>query len=303
MARAAALSRAELTDLAAQLQRTLKAGQVRAAIVASRPAELAERLLTLKARLSVPIPARCQCSDSLFLGSGAVPPRIAFLFPGQGSPARLEGGIWQRRFESVRQLYAQAELPAEGDCVSTRVMQPAVVTASLAGLKVLDELGIEAHAAIGHSLGEITALHWAGVLSEEALVRIARVRGAAMADLGSPTGAMLAIAAPSHKVQALLNGDPVTIVGFNSPRQTVVAGEAAAVRSFAERAGAQGWQTTLLPVSHAFHTPLVAAAVPLLAEQLGVQRLCPSGASRHFHHHRRECLAIRKISAPCSAAR
>ena len=271
LARAAALSQAELIDLAAQLQRTLKAGQVRAAVVASKPAELAERLSTLKTWLNVPIPPRCQCSDSLFLGSGTVPPRIGFLFPGQGSPARLEGGIWQRRFQSVRQLYAQAELPAKGDCVSTRVMQPAVVIASLAGLKVLDELGIEAHAAIGHSLGEITALQWAGVLSEEALVRIARVRGAAMADLGSPTGAMLAIAAPSHKVQALLNRDPLTIVGFNSPRQTVVAGEAAAVARFAERVAAEGWQTTLLPVSHAFHTPLVAAAVPLLAEQLACE--------------------------------
>jgi enediyne polyketide synthase len=271
LARAAALSQAELTDLAAQLQRTLEAGQVRAAVVASWPAELAERLRALKARLSAPIPPRCQCSDGLFLGSGAVPPRIAFLFPGQGSPARLDGGIWQRRFEPVRQLYARGELPAEGDCVSTRVMQPAVVTASLAGLKVLDELGIEAHAAIGHSLGEITALCWAGVLSEEALLRIARVRGAAMADLGSPTGAMLAIAAPSHQVQALLSADPLVIVGYNSPRQTVVAGDAGAIRCLAERAEAQGWQTTRLPVSHAFHTPLVAAAVPLLAEQLACE--------------------------------
>jgi len=71
---------------------------------------------------------------------------------------------------------------------------------------------VTAEAAIGHSLGEITALHWAGVLSEEALLRIARVRGAAMADLGSPTGGMLAIAASAGNVQALLNSDAVTIV-------------------------------------------------------------------------------------------
>ena len=271
LARAPSLSRAELTDLAAQLQRTLRTGQVRAAIVASRPAELRERLLNLKARLSAALPARGQFLDGLCLGSGAMPPRIAFLFPGQGSPARLEGGIWQRRFESVRKLYAQADLPVEGDWVSTRVMQPAVVTASLAGLKVLDELGIVAQAAIGHSLGEITALHWAGVLSEEGLLRIARVRGAAMADLGSPTGAMLAIVAPAYQVQALLSNHPLAIVGFNSERQTVVAGEAAAVARFAECAGAEGWQTSLLPVSHAFHTPLVAAAVPVLAEQLACE--------------------------------
>ena len=75
-------------------------------------------------------------------------------------------------------------------------MQPAVVTASLAGLKVMHEFGVTAEAAIGHSLGEITALHWGKVFDEETLLRIARVRGAGMAELGSPTGAMLAIAAP-----------------------------------------------------------------------------------------------------------
>jgi len=108
-------------------------------------------------------------------------------------------------------------------------------------------------------------------LSDEALLRIARVRGAAMADLGSPTGGMLAIAAPAGKVQALLNSDAATIVGYNSPRQTVVAGEVAALKHVAERAGAEGWQTSVLLVSHAFHTPLVAAAVPVLEEQLACE--------------------------------
>jgi enediyne polyketide synthase len=271
LARAASLSQAELTDLAVQLQRTLRVGRVRAAIVASWPAELAERLHSLKAWLDAPMTPRRRLSDGVCLGSGTTPPRIALLFPGQGSPGRLDGGIWERRFQSVHELYGRGMLPTEGDCVSTRVMQPAVVTASLAGLNALESLGVTAAAAIGHSLGEITALHWAGVLSEEALVRIARVRGAAMADLGGPTGGMLALAAPAAKVQALLNSAPVTIVGYNSPRQTVVAGEVAALKLLAERAGAAGWHATMLPVSHAFHTPLVAAAVPVLAEQLACE--------------------------------
>ena len=70
----------------------------------------------------------------------------------------------------------------------------------------------------------------------------------------------------------MLNGDALTIVGYNSPRQTVVAGDAAAISNLAQRAAAQGWQATLLPVSHAFHTPLVAAAVPVLAEQLAREK-------------------------------
>jgi enediyne polyketide synthase len=265
---AARLSRAELADLAAQLEKNLERGPVRAAVVASKPGELAERLQTLQSWLRNGVVARTDFSKGVFLGSGGAAPRMAFLFPGQGSPTHLDGGMWRRRFASVRELYSRAGLPADGDSISTRVMQPAVVTASLAGLKVLHEFGVTADAAIGHSLGEITALHWAEVFDEETLLRIARVRGAGMAELGSPTGAMLAVAAPWREVQDLLNGEPLAVVGFNSPRQTVVAGEAGAIKNLARRAAALGLHASLLPVSHAFHTPLVAAAAPVLAEQL-----------------------------------
>ena len=141
----------------------------------------------------------------------------------------------------MRGLYERAALPADGDDISTRVMQPAVVTASLAGLSVLNDCGLTAQVAVGHSLGEFTALHWSGALEETDLLRLAQVRGAAMADLGSPTGAMVAIEAPWLKVKSLLNGHAATIVGYNSPKQTVVAGESADVNALARSALAHGW--------------------------------------------------------------
>jgi enediyne polyketide synthase len=209
-------------------------------VVARTPAELAECLEQLGHAVMGGAGAGLAYTENIFIGSSTGAPRIAFLFPGQGSPTHLDGGLWRRRFEGVRELYERAELPADGDAVSTRVMQPAVVTASLAALKVLGDLGITAGAAVGHSLGEITALHWAGAFDEETLRRLARVRGAAMADLGSPTGVMLAIAAPWHEVLPLLNGEPLAIVGYNSPRQTVVAGEAEAGKKLARRAAGRG---------------------------------------------------------------
>jgi enediyne polyketide synthase len=127
-----------------------------------------------------------------------------------------------------------------------------------------------------------------------------------MAELGAPTGAMLAIAAPSGQVQTLLRGDAVIIVGFNSPHQTVVAGEAAAVREVGQRAAAAGWRTTPLPVSHAFHTPLVAAAAPVLAEQLACEDFAPlrrrvystvTGALLDAHQDLRE-LFCRQVTSP-----
>ena len=268
LAVAGRVSLSELTDLAAELERNLKPVPLRAALVAGKPAELVARLQTLALWLRAGKPARFQTGDGVFLGAGETPPHIGFLFPGQGSPAHLDGGVWRRRFESVRELYARAELSAEADTVSTRVMQPAVVAASLAGLKVLQEFGLTAGGAVGHSLGELTALHWAGAFDEETLLRIAHVRGAAMAELGDPTGAMLAIAAPWGSVQELLRDEPLAIVGYNSPQQTVVAGESAAVDRLAQRAGDAGLRASRLPVSHAFHTVLVSAAVPVLAGQL-----------------------------------
>jgi enediyne polyketide synthase len=273
LALAARLSRAELTDLAAQLEQNLERGPARAALVASKPEELARRLQTLQSWLRDGAASRTDFSEGLFLGAGGPAPRMAFLFPGQGSPTHLDGGAWRRRFARVRELYARAGLPADGDSVSTRVMQPAIVTASLAALRALHEFGVTADAAIGHSLGEITALHWAEALGEEAALRLARVRGAGMAELGSPNGAMLAVAAPWRQVQDLLDGQPLAVVGFNSPLQTVVAGEAEAIKHLARRAAALGLRASLLPVSHAFHTPLVAAAVPMLAEQLARENL------------------------------
>ena len=271
---AGGLSRAELTDLAAALERNLGDSPVLAAIVASRPAELASRLRTLQEWLAAGA-SSFRSADGIYLGAPNRLPRFAFLFPGQGSPVHTNGGIWARRFESVRELYARANLASDADPVSTRSAQPAVITASLAGLRVLEQFGVRAEAAVGHSLGEMAALHWSGAISDEALLRVARVRGAAMADLKNPSGAMAAIAARHEDVASLIDSERVAIVGFNSPRQTVVAGEHGAIHELIRRAGAAGWHASVLPVSHAFHTALVAGAVPALAAQLACEQFSP----------------------------
>src|SRR5205814_6298740 len=171
-----------------------------------------------------------------------------------GSPSHLEGGAMRRRFEQVRDLYAWANLPAGVDGVATEVAQPAIVTASLGALRVLDLLDITAGVAVGHSLGELTALYWGGAIDRDALLRIVTVRGRAMADLGSPTGAMASIRADQIEVKSLINGDAVTIAGLNSPRQTVISGEMASVAQVVARARTKGLQANSLPVSHAFHS-------------------------------------------------
>src|SRR5262249_36603707 len=156
--------------------------------------------------------------------------------------------------------YARANLPLDGDGRATAVAQPAIVTASLAALHVLARLGLQADITVGHSLGELVALHWAGAFAEDALLRLAKARGKAMTLTGSVAGARASRGAGRKGVEGLLNGGPVLPAGLNSPRQTVISGEATAVAAVVTRARARGLGAVSLPVSHAFHSPLMAPA-------------------------------------------
>ena len=259
LAYAERLSRSELTDVAVRLSETLRPLPVRAAVVASNAAELSSRLEALKSH--VRLGARLiHPPGGVFFCNGQSSPRIGFLFPGQGSPSYKDGGAWRRRFNFLEDLYAYTKQHWHGDGVSTEVAQPAIVASSVAALRVLSRLGIAASVGVGHSLGEFTALHWAGSLDESSLLRIARVRGRAMGEVDGPAGAMLSVAAGQQAIEEILNGEGVVIAGLNSPMQTVLSGEAAEINAVARRAEARGLRTTLLRVSHAFHSSLVASA-------------------------------------------
>ena len=274
---AASLSRSELTDLARRLSETLRPLPVRAAVVASTPAELSSRLEALRSRARGGATRLIDPHGGIFLGNNSdqSPARVGFLFPGQGSPSYKDGGAWRRRFEFLDDLYAHAEKEWCGDGVSTEVAQPAIVASSVAALRILSRLGIAAVVAVGHSLGELTALHWAGSLDESSLLRIARVRGRAMAEVDGPVGAMLSVAADRQAVEQILNGERVVIAGLNSPMQTVLSGEAGEINGVARRAEARGLHTTLLRVSHAFHSPLVASAGTHLHAHLKNETFAP----------------------------
>lgn len=262
------LSRCELTDLARHLSETLRPLPVRAAVVASSPAELSRRLEALRSRARSGATRLIDTNGGIFLCCEPSSARVGFLFPGQGSPSYKDGGAWRLRFNFLEDLYDYTQQQWRGDGVSTDVAQPSIVASSVAAFRVLSRLGITATVAVGHSLGEFTALHWAGALDESSLLRIARVRGRAMAEVAGPAGAMLSVAAGRQAVEQILNGERVVIAGLNSPTQTVLSGAAVEINAVARRAEAHGLRTTLLRTSHAFHSPLVAAAGTRLSAHL-----------------------------------
>ncbi|GAA4620102.1 type I polyketide synthase [Actinoallomurus vinaceus] len=272
---AARLSFAELGDLAATLSGELAGRPLRAAVVAGSPEQAEERLGRLLALLDSGARQVLDAAGGVFLGTAGRPPRIAFLFPGQGAGRRADGGALRRRFASVAELYRGLALPAGGDQVATAVAQPRIVAGSVAGLRVLAALGVTAAGAAGHSLGELTALHWAGAMSEDALLALAAERGRVMDDASAGGGTMAGIAAVAAEVEALLAGESVVIAGYNSPTQTVVSGPVEAVERVMARARARGLTATRISVSHAFHSEAVVPAAERFGRHLAEQDFQP----------------------------
>jgi enediyne polyketide synthase len=260
------LSYAELADLSATLAGQLSGGRVRAAIVATSPEDAAGKLDRLLGALDAG-EERLFTADGVYLGRGQDAPKIAYLFPGQGS-GRGGTGALARRFAAADDVFTRAAVPAGGDQTATEVAQPRIVAGSVAALRVLRSLGVDADVAVGHSLGELTALAWAGALSDDDVLRLATARGRVMANASQGGGAMAGLATTPDRAQELFGDDPVVIAGYNGPQQTVIAGDAGAVDRVCERARAAGVTATRVNVSHAFHSPLVEPAATAMTERL-----------------------------------
>jgi len=274
---AARLSISELTDLAAALAENCTHGRWRAAVVAASPEELHKHLLKLDAALTSGSPV-FDATEGTFAAPVSDAPHITFLFPGQGSPVYLDGGILPFRYPDLKYLFESGAASHQETTATTDIAQPAIVRTEIAGLRLLQQVGIEASSAIGHSLGELVALHWAGAFDEAALLRIAEIRGKSMSDCtdlkkNPAKGAMAMIAADANAVRRLLQSEPVVVAGINSPLQTIISGEASAVFRVVERAKELSFRTAVLPVHHAFHAPLMAVAEVPLKEQLRQEQL------------------------------
>ncbi len=277
--RAATLSMAEFIDAAAYAASTVNHGPVRAAVVATHGAELAERLVRAKAAVmsghGVDATER-----NIFVGRGSHGPRIGFLFPGQGAPCRPDGGLWSHRFAGVDALTAGLPAATGRDAVATDVAQPGIVAASLEAIRVLERLGISASVSAGHSLGEISALAWARTLDDESALQLALVRGSIMARTGSPGGAMLRVvlAGPDAEYLAIETG---TVVACrNGIAESVLAGTAEAIIKAAALCRDRSIEASRLAVSHAFHSPHMQAAANELSLALRSTSFAPAIAGR-----------------------
>ena len=209
--------------------------------------------------------------------------KIAFIFPGQGAQACGMGQDFYEQTETGKRIFDKAtqlmgfSMPQlcfeENDRLDiTEYTQAAMVTASIAMMRVLEENGIKPDVAAGLSLGEYCALAAAGVMSDEDAIRTVRQRGILMQEaVPVGEGAMAAIlaldAAAIEEVTGAMEG--VWIANYNCPGQIVISGEKAAVEDACEKLKAAGAKrAVMLNVSGPFHSGMLADAGEKLGEVL-----------------------------------
>lgn len=152
----------------------------------------------------------------------------------------------------------------------TENTQPAVFAVSLAAAEAVRELGLRPAAVAGFSLGELTALTYAGCMTPEQGFELVRKRASFMASAASKRpGAMLAVLRMSEEeVEALCEGYELYPANYNSPEQIVVSGSEADIADLHGRVREAGGRSMRLAVSGAFHSPLMGEAARELGEVL-----------------------------------
>jgi enediyne polyketide synthase len=308
--RASGASAAELADLSASLLEDIDPhAPLRAAFVVQSPEQLLEwldRVTSKVAHWKIGDSFVSSCKKFRFAWQSSVDeksrrsrPRVGFVFPGQGVPLLGMGRLLVERFGWARQIAEDVEVwlaevggPSVRDVlwrdseragnpdvlnawqsalVPTEIAQPAVALLNMLWMRRLEMLGVQPDVVIGHSLGELSALFAAGMIDAENYIKLAALRGRAMAEASFKSGyqgAMASLACSADRAQQLVNGvgPDLCIANHNAPEQVVVSGEASAMDRLLEAARREKIAAVRLSVSAAFHSPQMQHAREQLAK-------------------------------------
>ena len=219
----------------------------------------------------------------------------------------------RRTFEEANDVlgYDLARLCFEGpaeDLTVTHVCQPAILTNSVAAWRVAKENGVTGDLAMGHSLGEYSALVACGSLGFEEALRLVQARGDATTDVSAAhPGQMVALLGASDEdVEALCaEAGEVWPANYNSPGQVVASGLHRGVDRLLDLAHARGIKARLLDVDGAFHSSVMAPATEKLREALSnVKISAPSlpflspTSARFERGERLRSLLAQQLTAP-----
>ncbi|MEZ4336841.1 MAG: ACP S-malonyltransferase [Sandaracinaceae bacterium] len=207
---------------------------------------------------------------------------VAVAFAGQGAETPRMGVAMAEAFPAARALLDAAgpaviEALHRGRPLAAEALQPALVAVQLGAFEALRAAGVAPKAVLGHSLGELAAWAASGAIDGVSAVRLAQVRGAAMAQAAAAhPGGMVALATGSLDAvgEALAAGRAVgvlSIAAHNAPREWVLSGDEAAVRAAVRACGGRR-----LDVAGPWHAPTMASARAPFARALAEVEVRPA---------------------------
>lgn len=209
-------------------------------------------------------------------------PRLAMLFDGQGAQIPGMGRGLAKQFPVFRDalseiaaifdralerplldvMWADAESDDAALLQRTDFAQAGLLAIEVALWRLWESWGVRPDLVLGHSLGELGAAHVAGVMSLEDVCKLVEARGRLMRALSSHGGMVsLGVGADdvAHAIEHLGLGRKIAIAGYNTPKQTVVSGDLDAIEGLRAYFSERGRKSSMLRVSHAFHSHHVSA--------------------------------------------
>ena len=208
--------------------------------------------------------------------------KIAFLFAGQGAQYPGMGKDLADNSSAAKAVFAMADSVRPGTSAQcfggtqeelslTANTQPCIFCVDLAAARALEEQGVRCDAVAGFSLGEIAALTYAGMLSDQDGFKLVCRRAQLMNDAGSSVKSIMAavLKLPNQKVEELAaRYQHIYPVNYNCPGQLVVSGAPEEMESFKLDVKGAGGRDLQLPVSGGFHSPFMASAAEEFAKEL-----------------------------------
>ncbi len=263
--------------------------KIHLALVATSLDDLNEKLNSIKSRLKDGGDKLTQMTDirGVYYSTQnmALQGKTAFLYSGQGSQRVNMLKTLSLYFPEIREQFKNAASILDGklkrpletyvfpvpvfsqeerslqetELNDTRIAQPAIGVADLAMQKIASSLGLSPDLVAGHSYGEYVALCSAQVMSEDDLIALSYERGRILGqEQDGDNGAMVAVMAPLDVVRKLTESvSGVQIANINAPEQCIVSGATKAIEEFSKLASDKGCYVKRVPVSCAFHSPLM----------------------------------------------
>src|SRR5450755_166032 len=225
--------------------------EIRVTVTASNQEQLAERAHRGAALVGA-VPGGSMVSDTGVRVSCGARGRVMLVFPGHAIP----------------------DGTAHGD-MAWPAAEAATLARSLGVLRWLERLGVRATAAVGHGLGEIAGLVWAGSLPAPEAARLIAQHGQVRRGLGVTRTAMVRVVADEAPAAALRGSCGLAVAADESPRSHVLAGPASGIRHLTRQAAALGVTASTLNAAHALHTPVMAPCAAPLRSVLAQFRFGP----------------------------